>query len=63
MFWGDTALRNNVIFLFLFFVFLSCSTKYKEYGGNVSFYSEFPQKKELKGDKDYPMVIEKNETV
>ncbi|TRX45262.1 hypothetical protein FNW54_11430 [Bacteroides sp. HF-5092] len=50
MFLGDTVLRNNVIFLFLFFVFLSCSTKYKEYGGNVSFYSEFPQKKELKGE-------------
>ena len=50
MFLEDTALKSNISLLFLFFVFLACSTKHKEYGGNVFFYSEFPQKKELKGE-------------
>ena len=50
MFLEDTALKSNISLLFLFFVFLACSTKHKEYGGNVFFYSEFPQEKELKGE-------------
>lgn len=50
MFLEDTALKSNISLLFLFFVFLACSTKHKEYRGNVFFYSEFPQKKELKGE-------------
>ena len=47
----DTALRNDIKYLFFFFLFLiSCSKKHKEYADNVFFYSEFPQEKELKGE-------------
>ena len=47
----DTALRNDIKYLFFFFLFLiSCSKKHKEYADNVFAYSEFPQEKELKGE-------------
>ena len=47
----DTALRNDIKYLFFFFLFLiSCSKKHKEYADNVFAYSEFPREKELKGE-------------
>lgn len=45
---ADIALKNNINLL-LVFVFISCVSKHKEYGENVSPYSFFPQEKELKG--------------
>lgn len=38
------------ISFFLFFIFISCGTKNKEYAENVFPYSQFPQEKELKGE-------------
>lgn len=38
------------IYLLILFFFISCGTKYKEYGDNVSSYSDFPQEIELKGE-------------
>ncbi|WP_369893276.1 BF3164 family lipoprotein [Bacteroides sp. AN502(2024)] len=50
MFSGDIALKSDIKYLFLFFLFLlSCGKKEKEYADNVYAYSEFPQEKELKG--------------
>lgn len=47
----DIALKSDIKYLFLFFLFLiSCSKKHKEYADNVFAYSEFPQEKELKGE-------------
>ena len=45
-----TLLKNKSSFLLFFFVFLSCSTKQKEYRDNVSLYSQFPQEKDLRGE-------------
>ena len=47
----DIALKSDIKYLFLFFLFLiSCSKKHKEYADNVFAYSEFPREKELKGE-------------
>lgn len=45
-----TILKSNIIFLFLFIIFQSCSTKRREYADNVIPYFVFPKEKELKGE-------------
>ena len=51
MFMEDTVLRNDIKYLFLFFLFLiSCGKNHKEYADNVFAYSGFPQEKDLKGE-------------